>query len=134
MSESTDNTIERNIIYGFSPDRGRWNHYASDFDDTIYFYDTKSLQKNNNHIKVWIKFGEPVNDENGTRFYKEATALKEMVCRTRLIRSIEWNYLSMKGDYKIFNSPTKWENIEPETAEDALLEEVCTQPKKANKR
>jgi len=40
----------------------------------------------------------------------------------------------MKGDYKIFNSPTKWENIEPETAEDALLEEVCTQPKKANKR
>ena len=134
MSESTDNTIERNIVYGFSPDRSRWNHYASDFDDTIYFYDTKSLQKNNNHIKVWIKFGEPVNDENGTRFYKEATALKEMDCRTRLIRSIEWNYLSMKGDYKIFNSPTKWENIEPETAEDALLEEVCTQPKKANKR
>jgi len=134
MSESTDNTIERNIVYGFSPDRSRWHHYASDFDDTIYFLDTNSVLKKNNYIKVWIKFGEPVNDENGSRYYKEATALKEIDCGARLIRSIEWNYLSMKGEYNKFTSPTKWENIEPETAEDALFEEVCTQPKKAKKR
>jgi hypothetical protein len=134
MSESTDNSLERNIVYGFSPDRSRWNHYASDFDDTIYFLDTKSVLKKNNYVKVWIKFGEPVNDENGTRFYKEATALKEIDCGARLIRSIEWNYLSMKGDYNKFTSPTKWENIEPETAEDALFEEVCTQSMKAKKR
>ena len=134
MSESTDNTLERNIVYGFSPDRSRWNHYASDFDDTIYFLDTKSVLTKNNYVKVWIKFGEPVNDENGSRYYKEATALKEIDCGARLIRSIEWNYLSMKGEYNKFTSPTKWENIEPETAEDALFEEVCTQPKKAKKR
>ena len=134
MSESTDNSTERNIVYGFSPDRSRWNHYASDFDDTIYFLDTKSVLKKNNYVKVWIKFGEPVNDANGTRFYKEATALKEIDCGARLIRSIEWNYFSMKGEYKKFASPTKWENIEPETAEDALFEEVCTQPPKAKKR
>jgi hypothetical protein len=40
----------------------------------------------------------------------------------------------MKGDYNKFTSPTKWENIEPETAEDALFEEVCTQSMKAKKR
>jgi len=134
MSESTDNTVEKNIVYGFSPDRSRWNHYARDFDDTVYFLDTKSVLKKDNYIKVWIKFGEPVNDGNGARYYKEATALKEIDCSVRLIRSIEWNYLSMKGEYNKFTSPTKWENIEPETAEDALFEEVCTQPKKAKKR
>jgi hypothetical protein len=133
MSESTDNTVEKNIVYGFSPDRSRWIHYARDFDDTVYFLDTKSVLTNNNYVKVWIKFGEPINDENGTRFYKEATALKEIDCSVRFIRSIEWNYLSMKGEYNKFTSPTKWENIEPETAEDALFEEVCTQPKKAKK-
>jgi len=28
---------------------------------------------------MWIKFGEPVNDKKGTRIYKEATALIEMI-------------------------------------------------------
>ena len=134
MSESPDNTIERKIVYGFSPDRSRWNNYAIDFfDDTIYYYDTKSIIKRFNNVKVWIKFGEPVNDENGARYYKEATALKEIDCGARLIRSIEWNYLSMKGEYNKFTSPTKWENIEPETANDALFEVVCTQPNKGKK-
>jgi len=40
----------------------------------------------------------------------------------------------MKDEYKKYTSPTKWENIEPETADDALLEEVCPQPKKVRKR
>lgn len=134
MSESTDNTIDNNIVYGFSPDRSRWNNYAIDFDDTIYYYDTKSITKRNNNVKVWIKFGEPMNDNIGKRIYKEAIALKEIDCSTRLIRTMEWNYLSMKDEYNKYSSPTKWEDIEPETANDALLEEVCTQPKKIRKR
>jgi len=135
MSKSTDNTIEDNVVYGFSPDRSRWNNYAIDFiDDTIYFYDTKSIIKGNNKVKVWIKFGEPVNDKNDTRIYKEATALLEIDCSARLIKTIEFNYISMKDEYKIFISPAKWENIQPETANDALLEEVCTPPKKVKKR
>jgi hypothetical protein len=134
MSESTDNTIEKNIAYGFSPDRTRWNNYAIDFFDTIYFYDSKSVLKRNNNVKVWIKFGEPINDNNSTRIYKIATALKEIDCSTRLIRSIEWNYLSMKDEYNKYTSPTKWEDIEPETAEDALFDAVCTQPRKVKKR
>jgi hypothetical protein len=40
----------------------------------------------------------------------------------------------MKDEYKKITSPTKWENIEPETADDALLEEVCTQSGKIKKR
>jgi len=53
MSEGTDNTIKNNILYGFSPDRSRWNNYAIDiFDDTIYFYDTKSITKRNSNVKV----------------------------------------------------------------------------------
>ena len=134
MSESTDNTIENNIVYGFSPDRSRWSNYAVDFNDTIYFYDTKSVLKNNNYIKVWVKFGEPINDNKINRVYKEATALKEIDCNARLIRFIEWNYLSMKDEYNKFTSPRKWENIEPESVDDSLLEEVCTQPKKLMKR
>ena len=134
MSESTDNTIEKKIEYGFSPDRSRWNNYAIDFYDTVYFYDTNSVLKNNNNVKVWIKFGEPINYDKETSYYKEATALKEIDCSARLIRSIEWSYLSMKDEYNKITSPTKWENIEPETADDALLEEVCTQPKKLKKR
>jgi len=134
MSENTDNTIDNNIVYGFSPDRSRWNNYAIDFDDTIYYYDTKSVIRRNNNIKVWIKFGEPISDKIGTRIYKEAMALKEIDCVTRLIRSVEWNYLSMKDEHNKYTTPTKWENIEPETADDALLAEVCTQPKKVKKR
>lgn len=134
MSESTDNTIDKNIVYGFFPDRSRWNNYAIDFNNRIYFYDTKSILKKNNYVKVWIKFGEPINDKEGESIYKEATALKEIDCSARLIRSMEWNYLSMKGEYKKFTSLTKWENIEPETEDDALLEEVCTQPKKLKKK
>lgn len=134
MSESTDNTTDNNIVYGFSPDRSRWNNYAIDFDDTIYYYDTKSITKRNNNVKVWIKFGEPMNDNIGKRIYKEAIALKEIDCSNRLIRTMEWNYLSMKEEYNKYSSPTKWEDIEPETANDALLEEVCTQPKKIRKR
>ena len=135
MSESTDNTITDNIVYGFSPDRTRWNNYAIDIiDGTIYFYDTKSIIKRNSNLKVWIKFGEPVNDKKVTRIYKEATALIEIDCNTRLIKTIELNYLSMKDEYKIFTAPPKWENIEPETANDALLEEVCTPPRKVKKR
>jgi hypothetical protein len=134
MSESTDNTVDNNIVYGFSPDRIRWNNYAIDFDDTIYYYDTKSVIRKNNNVKVWIKFGEPVSDKIGTRIYKEAMALKEIDCGTRLIRSVEWNYISMKDEYNKYTTPTKWENIEPETAEDALLEEVCAQPRKVKKR
>ena len=135
MSESNDNTVDNNIVYGFSPDRRRWNNYAIEFfDDTIYYYDTKSIIKRNNNVKVWIKFGEPIYDKKVMRIYKEATALKEIDCDARLIRSIEWNYLSMKDEYNKYTSPTKWENIEPETANDALSEEVCTQPKKVKKR
>jgi len=134
MSEGTDNTTEKNIVYGFSPDRSRWSNYAVDFNDTIYFYDTKSVLKKNNYIKVWIKFGEPINDNKINRVYKEATALKEIDCNARLTRFIEWNYLSIKDEYNKFTSPGKWENIEPESEDDALLEEVCTQPKKLMKR
>jgi len=134
MSESTDDPVEKIIVYGISPDRTRWNNYAIDFDDTIYFFDTKSVMKKNNNVKVWIKFGEPMNDNSMTRIYKNATALKEIDCSTRLIRSIEWNYFSMKDEYNKHTSPTKWEDIEPETAEDALFEEVCTQPRKVKKR
>ena len=134
MSEDTDNTIEKNIVYGFSPDRSRWNNYAIDFNYTIYFYDIKSVLKKSDRVKVWIKFGEPINDNNIKRIYKEATALKEIDCNARLIRSIEGNYLSMKDEYNKFTSMTKWENIEPETVDDALLEEVCTQPIKLKKR
>jgi len=135
MSESTDNTIEDKIVYGFSPDRSRWNNYAIDiYDNTIYFYDTKSIIKKINNVKVWIKFGEPVNDKKSMRNYKEATALKEINCSSRSIKTVEWNYLSMKDEYNKYTSPTKWENIEPETANDALLEEVCTPPKKGKKR
>jgi len=135
MSSSTDNTIGDNVVYGFSPDRSRWDNYAIDFfDDTIYYYDTKSIIKRFNNVKVWIKFGEPVNDKKVARIYKEATALVEIDCSSRLIKTIELNYFSMKDEYKKFTSPTKWENIEPETANDALLVEVCTPPKKVKKR
>lgn len=134
MSESTDNATERTPIYGFEPDRSRWKDYAIDVDNTIYFYDRKSVVEQNNKVKVWIKFGEPINDENTTHFYKEATALKEIDCNVRLIRSIEWYFFSIKGEYKRYISPTKWENIEPETSEDALLEEVCTRSKRGRKR
>lgn len=134
MSEGSENMAEKNIVYGFTPDRGRWSHYASDPADTIYLYDTKSVLKVNNKVKVWIKFGEPVNDTGDDRFYKEATALKEIECNTRLIRTVEWHYLSVKEKHYQSASPTKWENIEPETADDALLEEVCAQRPKGKNR
>lgn len=134
MSEGTDNTLDNNVVYGFSPDRGRWNNYAIDFDDTIYFFDTKSVTKRNNNIKVWIKFGEPINDKRSTRIYREAVALKEIDCGARLIRTLEWNYISMSNEHNRYKSPTKWEEIEPETADDALLEAVCAQPGKIKKR
>jgi len=133
-SEGSDNTEGKNIVYGFSLDRGRWSHYASDTADTIYLYDTKSVLKVNNRVKVWIKFGEPVNDTGTTHLYREGTALKEIECNTRLIRTIEWNYLSMEEKHYKYTSPTKWENIEPETADDVLLEEVCAQPSRGRKR
>ena len=134
MSEGIDNTTEKIPIYGFSPDRSRWNNYAIDIDNTIYFFDTKSVIKQNNKVKVWIKFGGPINDDNISYLYMETSALKEIDCNARLIRSIEWNYFSMQGSYNKYTTPTKWENIEPETAEDALLDEVCAQPKKGKKR
>lgn len=134
MSESSDNTMGKGIVYGFSPDRSRWIHFAYDFDDTIYYYDVKSVLRKKNTAKVWIKFGEPVNDARGTRLYKEASALKEINCEGRLIKTLEWHYISMKEEHKVYTSPTKWENIEPETVEDALLEEVCTQPRKGNQK
>jgi hypothetical protein len=134
MSEGTDNTTDKDPVYGFAPDRSRWRHYATDTDNTIYFYDRKSLVKQSNKARVWIKFGDPMNDENTRHFYKEATALKEIDCNIRLIRSIEWNFLSLKGEQKSYPSPTKWENIEPETSEDALLEEVCILSGKGKRR
>jgi hypothetical protein len=85
-------------------------------------------------MKVWIKFGDPVNDENASHFYKEATALKEIDCNSRLIRSIEWNFLSLKGEQKSFSTPTKWENIEPETSDDVLSEAVCPSSGKRTRR
>jgi hypothetical protein len=134
MSENTDNSIDNNYVYGFSLDHGRWSHYASDLDGMVFFYDTKSIVKRNNYVRVWIKFGEPINDGKGTRFYKEGTALKELDCGSRFIRSLEWNYLSMKDEYNKYTTPTKWENVEPETAEDALLDEVCARPRKVRKK
>lgn len=134
MSEGTDNALDNNVVYGFSPDRVRWSNYAIEFDDTIYFFDTKSVTKRNNNIKVWIKFGEPINDKRGTRIYREAVALKEIDCGARLIRTLEWNYISMSNEQNRFKSPTKWEEIEPETADDALLEAICAQPGKIKKR
>ena len=135
MSNSTDNTVGDNVVYGFSPDGSRWNSYAIDFfDDTVYFYDTKSIIKRFNNVKVWIKFGEPVKDNIETSIYKEATALIEIDCSSRLIKTLELNYISMKDEYKKFTSPTNWENIEPETANDTLLEEVCIPHMKVKKR
>lgn len=134
MSENIDNTADNNVIYGFSLDRSRWNNYATDFfDDTKYFYDTRSIIKKNNNVRVWIKYGEPINYVKPKRIYKEATALMEIDCKSRLIKTIEWNYLSMKDEYKKYSSPAKWENIEPETANDVLYETVCTQPGKGKK-
>jgi hypothetical protein len=134
MSESTDNTTEKTPMYGFAPDQGRWRHYATDADNTIYFYDRKSVVKQLNKAKVWIKFGDPMNYENTGHFYKEATALKEIDCNSRFIRTLEWNYLSLKGEQKSYPSPTKWENIEPETQEDVLIEAVCISSGKRYRR
>lgn len=134
MSEGTDNTGERGLVYGIAPDRNRWVEYANDTDNTIFFYDTRSIVKKNNKVRAWIKFGEPVNDESRPRFFREATALKEIDCEARLIRSVEWHYVSMNGEHRNYPSPTPWENIEPETAEDALLETVCPRPKNVRKR
>ncbi len=133
MSEGNGDSVDNDVSYGFSPDRSRWSNYAIEYDNTIYFYDKKSVIKKKDIVKVWIKFGEPINDNVVTRIYKEAMALKEINCSTRLIRSIEWNYLSMKGEVNNYTSPTKWENIEPETANDALLEVVCPRPGKIRK-
>src|SRR5512134_2361107 len=35
MSEGTDNTGERGLVYGIAPDRNRWVEYANDTDNTI---------------------------------------------------------------------------------------------------
>lgn len=137
MSEHIDNTVGRSTVYGFSPDRTRWYDYAIDPDDTIYLYDAKSVLKdknNNKIIKVWVKFGEPMDIGNPVRQYKEATALKELDCALRLIRTVEGYYFSMKDEYFRFPSSKNWENIEPETADDALLEAVCPPSKKSRKR
>lgn len=134
MSEGTDNTTEKDPVYGFSPDRSRWRHYATDADNTIYFYDRKSVVKQSYKAKVWIKFGDPTNDENTSHFYKEATALKEIDCNSRFIRSMEWNFVSLKGEQKSFPSPTKWENIEPETPDEVLVEAVCISSGKGYRR
>jgi hypothetical protein len=134
MSEGTDTTAEKEPTYGFAPDRSRWRHYATDTDNTIFFYDRKSVVKQINKAKVWIKFGDPVNYETASHIYKEATALKEIDCNTRLIRSIEWSFLSLKGERNSYPSPTKWENIEPETPDDVLAEAVCISSGKGFRR
>lgn len=134
MSDQNDNSNGNTTGYGFSLDRGRWHEYAIDPDDTNYFYDSKSVLKNNNKVKVWVKFGEPVGIGKPAGSFKEATVLKEIDCNQRLIRTVEGTYFSMKDEYGRFPSSKNWENIEPETADDALLENVCPQPRKVKKK
>lgn len=125
MSEGTDRSPEKDLVYGFSPDRSRWRHYATDADNTIYFYDRKSVVKQGAKAKAWIKFGDPINDNPARNAYKEATVLKEIDCLSRQIRSLDWSSLSAKGERNTYPSPTKWENVEPETPDDVLTEAVC---------
>lgn len=93
----------------------RWALYATNKLYYLFFYDTKSIARDNEIIRVWTKLFSPKGEEYS--FSKKGTILKEVNCKKRQVRELEWNTEGWDGKYDGSSGPTKWENIRPETVD-----------------
>ena len=100
----------------------RWKHYGTSLGGHFCFYDIQSIIRDKNVVRIWHKrFGSREKEPA----LNESTALNEINCKIRQIRQIEWTILWFNGGIDKSTGTTKWENIAPETTDEALMNEVC---------
>ncbi len=106
----------------------RWALYATNKPDYIFFYDRKSIVRDNEMVRVWTKLFSP--KEGKLSITKKGTILKEINCNRHQIRELEWSTEDWRGEYDKSNGVTKWENIRPESIDEELLNKVCVDTRK----
>jgi hypothetical protein len=104
----------------------KWISYATDEDNTEYFYNAKKIQHMpGNSVKVWVKAVYPEKKSK----YLEAELLWEIDCSKKSMRGITAKAKLKDGQPVDLTKPSSWSNIPAGSTAEALYELVCTREK-----
>ncbi len=108
--------------------RERWEHYATDEDDTGYFFNSDTIRHaKGGLVRVWVR---AIYSEKNPK-YSEAKFQWEIDCTKKKMRGLKANAKKKDGTSAIITESSDWSVIPSESTAETLSEKVC---RKKNKR
>jgi len=105
----------------------RWEHYASDEDDTGYFYNTDTIRHlKGKLVRVWVR---AFYSEKNLK-YSEAKFQWEIDCTKKKMRGLKANAKKKDGTAAVIAEASDWSVIPSESTAEILYEKVCGQKNK----
>lgn len=105
----------------------KWISYATDEDNTEYFYNPKKIQNMpGNLVRVWVKAVYPEKKSK----YREAELLWEIDCSKNILRGISAKATLRDGSPADLTKPSSWSAIPAGSTAESLHEVVCKRDKK----
>ncbi len=100
----------------------RWEHYATDEDDTGYFFNSDTLQHlKGGLVRVWVR---AIYSEKNPK-YREAKFQWEIDCTKKKMRGLTANAKKKDGTAAIITESSDWSVIPSESTAETLYEKVC---------
>ncbi len=100
----------------------KWEYYASDEEDTGYFYRPDALQRlKGDHVRVWVRaFYSEKNQK-----YSDAKFHWEIDCAKKRLRGISATAKKRDGTSAVVTESSDWSPIPAESTAETLYETVC---------
>lgn len=100
----------------------RWEHYATDEDDTGYFFSSDTIRHlKDKLVRVWVRaFYSEKNPK-----YLEAKFQWEIDCTKKKMRGLKANAKKKDGTAAIIAESSDWSVIPPGSTAETLYEKVC---------
>ncbi len=106
----------------------RWEHYATDEDDTGYFFNSDTIQhEKGGLVRVWVR---AIYSEKNPK-YSEAKFQWEIDCTKKKMRGLKANAKKKDGTSAVITESSDWSIIPSESTAETLSEKVC---RKKNKK
>jgi hypothetical protein len=107
-----------------------WDEVASD-DDAKTYADASTIIKKGSKAKMWSMKDYAEEQSQGDISFSSAKSINEYDCKKRQIRQLyvsEHDDSMGEGDVVLINyEPAKWQSVETDSAEEALLKLACNE-------
>ena len=104
------------------PSKEKWEYYASDEEDTGYFYSPDTLRRlKGNNVRVWVR---AIYTEKNQK-YSDAKFQWEIDCAKKRLRGISAKAKKRDGTSAVITGSSDWSPIPAESTAETLYETVC---------